>query len=105
MGWCDTLAMHATDGNPISQAGVEVQGMQHETGALTGHEVPARVRWAQKVVKARAEMDEKAFTALVNELAGINDGNVRGSFVGAVLEVAALSIRTLPRGYARMGRS
>jgi hypothetical protein len=101
MGWCDTLAMHATDGQPIGRVGA-VKGMAYETGALTD-DVPPRVQWAQKVVKARAEMDQAAFTALVNELAHISDGNVRGSYVGAVLETAALSIRSLPRGYARMG--
>lgn len=102
MGWVDTLADHATGGAPIGRVGA-VRGMEYETGRIQD-EVPDRIEWARRVVKARAEMDEAAFIALVDELARIDDGMVRGQYVGAVLEVAALSIRSLPRGYAVMGR-
>jgi hypothetical protein len=101
MGWIDTLADHATDGQPIHSIG-GVTGMNYDTGSITD-EVPPRVEWAQKVVKARAELDEHTFIELVNELARIPDARERGSYVGAVLETAALSIRGLPRGYAQMG--
>lgn len=103
MAWCDALADHATGGAPGPRQ-VAVKGMDYASGAITD-EVPARIRWAQDVVKARAEMDEAAFTATVDELTQIEDGKERGSYVGAVLEVAALSIRGLPRGYTRMGRA
>jgi hypothetical protein len=50
-------------------------------------------------------MDEAAFTTAVNEVFQIDSAKERGSYVGAVLEAAALSIRSLPRGYAAMGRA
>ncbi len=104
MGWCDTMAEHATDGQPLS-AKVNVLGMEHETGSLASDKMPPRTRWAAAVLKARAELDEDAFRALIEELNAMPDGHERGSYVGAVLESAALSIRSLPRGYARMGRA
>lgn len=103
MTWCDAIAEHAMDGFPADRK-IRVKGMEYETGAIVD-EVPARIRWAQDVVKARGEMDEAAFTAAVDELGQIDDAKERGSYVGAVLEAAALSIRGLPRGYAVMGRS
>lgn len=102
MAWCDAIAEHAMDGFPPGRK-IQVKGMEYETGAVVD-EVPARIRWAQDVVKARGEMDEAAFTKLVNELVGMDDDKERGRYVGAVLEAAALSIRGLPRGYAVMGR-
>lgn len=102
MGWVDTLAMHATGGAPIRSVGA-VTAMAYETGELGG-ELPPRIRWAHAVVKARAEMDEAAFTALIHELNELDNGRERGAYVGAVLESAALSIRIMPRGYARMGQ-
>ena len=101
MAWCDALADHATDGEPVTDQ-VRVAPMAYETGQIGG-DVPPRIRWGNAVVKARAEMDQAAFTALVNELNTIPDAAVRGSYVGAVLEAAALSIRAFPRGYTRMG--
>lgn len=102
MGWCDTIADHATDGKPVTGR-VAVSSMEYETGSMST-DVPPRIRWAAAVLKARAEMDEGAFRALLDELYGIDDGHERGSYVGAVLEAAALTLRTMPRGYARMGR-
>lgn len=103
MAWCDAVADHATDGQPVTEK-VHVAPMAYETGQIGG-DVPPRIRWGNAVVKARAEMDQAAFTSLVNELTGITDAKERGSYVGTVLEAAALSIRAFPRGYARMGRT
>lgn len=103
MGWVDTLADHATDGAPI--AGVaSVSAMNYDTGELDG-DIPPEVRWGNAIVKARADMDEAAFTALIKELDQLADHETRGAYVGSVLQAAALTIRGLPRGYARMGRS
>jgi hypothetical protein len=105
MCWCDCLAMHATDGQPIPQVGA-VQVVAYETGTLTDDDdVPPRVDWARKVVKARAGLDEDTFRGLVDDLNRIDDDHTRGGYVGAVLESAALSIRAFPRGYALMGRN
>lgn len=103
MAWCDTMADHATDGHPVSTE-VNVESMQYETGSIGG-DAPPRIRWATAVLKARAEMDQDAFRACIEEVNAMDDGHERGSFVAAVLEGAALTVRGLPRGYARMGRS
>lgn len=100
MAWCDTLADHATDGRPIKKV-AEVHGMNYDTGSMTD-EPPPRVKWAQRIIKARAEMDQPAFTEVYDELSTLADGGERGAYVGAVLEAAALSMCGLPRGYAAM---
>lgn len=100
--WVDQLADHITDGHPVGSIR-SIQAMAYETGQLTPT-VPPRIDWAQRVVKARAEMDRPAFEDLVRELFAITDGSVRGAYVGAVCEVAALTIRAFPRGYAAKGQ-
>lgn len=102
MGWVDTALDHATDGHPVTGVG-QVRGMEYETGRITDSP-PPRVQWAQRVMKARADLDEAAFTALIDDLHQLSDGHEVGSYVGAVCEAAALTIRGLPRGYAVMGR-
>lgn len=101
--WCDQLADHATDGRRIAEV-VGMAGMEYDTGRITpDEEVPARVLWARRLIKARAEMDEAAFRACFDELWSLDSDADRGAHVGAVLEIAALSIRIFPRGYTQIG--
>ncbi|WP_036374370.1 hypothetical protein [Micromonospora sp. ATCC 39149] len=102
IAWCDTFAAHANGGAAPTFGKVRLKPWAVGTGS-TEQEVPARTRWAIDLIQARAEGDEAAFNAVVQQLNDISDGYQRGNYVSALLESIALTIRSLPRGYARMG--
>jgi hypothetical protein len=105
IGWCDTQIEHATGGDFEFSDRFQAHTMEVGSGQLDRDDAPARVRWAYRLVLARARGDETEFRALLDDLNSFEDGAQRGSYVGALVESAALAMRTLPRGYARMGRS
>lgn len=102
VAWCDTFADHANGGMPEFSK-VRIKAWNVKDGSTDG-ELPDRTRWAIELIKARAEGDEKEFNAVVQRLNDITDGYERGNYVSALLESIALTIRSLPRGFARMGR-
>jgi hypothetical protein len=105
VAWCDAMAEHAEGGEP-EFGRIRVATINTDTGALNAEDGnrPA-IRWATRLVAARAAGDRGAFVAAMDELNAIPDGFERGRYVGQLVESVALTIRTLPRGYARMGRS
>lgn len=102
VGWCDTWAEYANGGPPEFDK-VQIGSWNVKTGVIGG-ELPERMRWAHRLIQARVADDEHGFTALVGQLGDIGDGFERGRYISALLESIALTMRSLPRGYARMGQ-
>lgn len=101
VGWCDTFADHANDGMP-GFVKTRVAPWNVDTGAV-GDAPPERTQWAMDLISARASGDEAAFTALVKRLNDIGDGYERGRYISALLTSISLTMRSLPRGFGRMG--
>ncbi len=105
VAWCDAMQEHATDGDMSFQKirtvtmAIETGEMDHER-AKTPH-----MDWVRNLLTARSAGDRDTFVALLEELNSVGDGWERGRYVGQLVESVALSIRSLPRGYATMGRS
>jgi hypothetical protein len=89
VGWCDTLAARlGLDGDrPL-----EVKFATRPGG--TGTEPPVRVQWAAQLIMARARLDRTSFEALIGMLP--SSGKIQGSYVGAVLECVALTLKEAP---------
>lgn len=92
-GWCDTLA--AQSGISESSGPLALGWKDTETGRVhSGTEgVPDRVRWAGRLIVARAALDKPMFDALLAALP--HDKAVVGSYVGAVLETVAITMSGL----------
>jgi hypothetical protein len=93
LGWSDTLIarMGHTPGQPVA-----IAFQQAETGRIDTADseyVPDRVRWAGRVIAARAADDQATWDALMDSLP--EDGRVIGQYVGAVLETVALMLRQM----------
>lgn len=100
--WVDLMLDHAADGQPVD---VDVDGMigyNYDTGEITPN-LPAPVAWAGELIKARANKDDSAVTALFRQVADREDGYEQGQYLLAVLNVTAYTIRGTPRGYTLMG--
>lgn len=101
IGWCDTVLAHL-NGGVWDFAPMQVIPMAMETGELGGNVEPAK-QWAFDLIQARGNGDQDGFEALLRKLAEIPDGWERGRYGSALLEICAVSIRTLPSGIARLG--
>lgn len=102
VAWCDAFAQHATGGSTEFQK-IRMVPWNVDSGAVGG-EARESVRWAMDLLAARARGDREAFVAALDRL-NRHDGFERGRYVLELVESVALTIRSLPRGYARMGRS
>jgi hypothetical protein len=102
IAWCDTAAAHA-EGGPPEFGRTRVASWDTGSGALV-KDVDDYNRWARALVRARCEGDEQAFNALVGELNAVGDGWERGRYTSVLIQAVAAAIRSLPYGYARMGR-
>lgn len=102
VAWCDTFAAHCTGEDSPEFRPIQMLGWDTDSGHL-GPEVPEQLRWGMRLIKARAAGDEPAFAALLDELNSVDDGFERGKHVSALVQSIALTMRSLPRGYARMG--
>lgn len=70
-----------------------------ETGAVTDADgVPPRIRWAGRLIMARARDDQAAFRALINSITSDEEWS---SNCSAVLETCALGIRRHQQQEAR----
>lgn len=105
VAWCDAMQDHATDGDMSFQK-IRTVTMAVETGELN-HECAqtSYMDWVRQLLAARTAGDRGAFVALLEQLNTIGDGWERGRYVGKLVESVALSMRSLPRGYAVMGGS
>lgn len=103
IAWCDTLIDHTTGGQLEFQK-TRIAAWNTDTGAVGG-EVRPTVRWAMDLIQARAAGDLDAFQAKLDELNAIPDGFERGRYAVELLQSVALTINSLPRGYAEMGRA
>jgi hypothetical protein len=103
VAWCDAIAEHSNDGMP-EFGRVRVATLETDTGAMNAPsgQTP-HIQWVGRLIAARAAGDRAAFEACMDELNAIVDGFERGRYVLQLVESVALTIRHLPRGYARMG--
>jgi len=103
VAWCDALAEHANDGMP-EFGRARVAHLNKDTGTINKkEEITPEREWVARLVTARAAGDRDAFVAAMDELNAISDGFERGRYVLTLVESVALTIRSFPRGYARMG--
>jgi hypothetical protein len=98
LAWCDTLHAHATDGD-MAPLKIRIGHMTLETGEVD-KDVPPRIAIAGRLIAARIADDEPGFRAICDEVSSDKEWS---QVVCGVLEQAAATIRTFPRGYARMG--
>lgn len=104
VAWCDALAEHSNDGMP-EFGRIKVAHLNADTGAMNKRdEITPERAWAARLVAARGAGDRAAFESLLDELNAIPDGFERGRYATTLVESVAGTIRTLPRGYAHMGR-
>jgi hypothetical protein len=96
MAWCDTLVLYyrKATGTP-DDAPVQPAWLNSRTRrvAADADEVPPEVRWAGRLVAARAALDEPAWDALLAALP--DDEAAIGQHVVALLSMAALTLRAL----------
>jgi hypothetical protein len=102
IAWCDALAEHANDGMP-EFGRVRVLNINVETGARLAELTPEQ-QWVERLMVARQSGDRSACVALFDELNAIPDGFDRGKYASTLIQGVAGTIRTFPRGYARMGK-
>jgi hypothetical protein len=104
VAWCDALAEHSCDGMP-EFGRVNVAHFNSDTGAMNRRdEITPERAWTNRLVTARAAGDRDAFVAAMDELNAIPDRLAAGRYVTTLVQSVALTIRSLPRGYANMGR-
>jgi hypothetical protein len=99
--WIDALISHATAGGQAPKK-VQVEASELSTGKVGG-DLPPRVVWASKLIKARVEMDRFTFMDLIDEWLCLGNGRLAGAYLMTVLNAAALTIRHYPDGYATLG--
>jgi hypothetical protein len=90
VGWCDTLTVRL--GLDATKDTLALGFVDQDTGTRsmsTG--VPQRTQWAGQLIMARARLDQPMFEALIDALP--DDPKVVGSYVGAVLECVAMTLK------------
>lgn len=103
VAWCDAMQDHATDGDMSFQR-IRTAPMAIETGELIAHDgKEPYLAWCGRIIQSRTAGDRDEFVAALDELNAIEGGVERGRYVSMLVESIALSIRTLPRGYAATG--
>lgn len=91
LAWCDTAILKMT-GSFTASGSVAVAFQAVETGEIGGaDDVPAEVRWAGRLIAARAADDEPTFNALIESVP--SDPKAMGAHVARLLEMVAINIR------------
>lgn len=103
VAWCDTFVEYANGGMPDEGVRVRFAAWNVDSGQVGTPERPT-VQWATDLIAARAALDEDQFYAVLGRLNAIEDGYQRGRHVLELIESIALTMRSLPRGFARMGQ-
>ena len=105
VGWCQAVVLHAHDGvlRPFGPRQANVGLVNYDTGSHMD-EAPPEIRWAAKLIQAYANDDKAEFVRLIGRFAELEMGR-RADHVSALLTSAALTIRSLPAGYALIGRT
>jgi hypothetical protein len=90
LGWSDTMIARLVTGHIPGQP-IRLAFQQVETGRIDtdADKVPAEVRWAGRVIAARAANDHATWDALMDALP--DDGQAIGAHVAKVLEMSVLA--------------
>jgi hypothetical protein len=104
VAWCDAVLEHGNDGMP-EFGRIKVAHFNADSGALNVREeiTPERA-WTARLLAARGAGDLDAFREALQEINALADDRARGRYVAELVTSAALTIRTLPRGYNRLGK-
>jgi hypothetical protein len=93
LGWIDTYIVGAHPGYTPGSADIAVAWLNLPTGDVeTADEVSPSMRWAGRLIAARAADDEEGFMAVLRSLA---EGTELGDGVMALLHVVAASLNNL----------
>lgn len=101
LGWSDTLIKrtpHLT-GKPVRLAFMNADSGRVDENA---DDVPQEVRWAGRLIAARAADDEQTWNALIDALP--RDEAAVGRHVGHLLQMVALNLRHLDQAKKRGAR-
>lgn len=96
IAWCDLYREHATAGVP-GAAGLQLTVSCSDPDTA----VPPELAWTQRMINARVEMDRQGWSAALNDLP--DDVPGVSQYVMTLVHTVALSLKTLPRGYAWTG--
>lgn len=96
IAWCDLYREHATAGVP-GAAGLRLTVSCADPDTA----VPPELAWTQRMINARVEMDRQGWSEALNDLP--DDVPGVSQYVMTLVHTVALSLKTLPRGYAWTG--
>jgi hypothetical protein len=96
--WCDLFLDHAKGGLTPAQVNLQIT-FQNDDGDDSGAETPPELLWAQRMIYARANASRQQWAAALNDLP-TDDAPRVGAHVMTLLNLVALTMRDLPRGYA-----
>lgn len=102
--WIDTYVDHVTDGgDAINMKRLQfIERHTRRVDTLDSPWLPEEVRWAGRVIYARATMNPDLFLDLVNGVEGNAEAGYR---VMILLDLVAQTIKNMPRGFAKKARA
>jgi hypothetical protein len=89
---------HAKGGLTPAQVKLQIT-FQDDDGDGLDTETPAELLWAQRMIYARANASRQQWAEALNDLP-TDDASRVGAHVMTLLNLVALTMRDLPRGYA-----
>lgn len=100
LAWCDAYTSHSWGAEvPPALPVRRFQFVDADSREVKG-DVAGNVRWAGDIVRARASLDQDAYTTAIDELAALD--NVQASaYVFTLLFAVGQTMRDMPYGYAR----
>jgi hypothetical protein len=94
--WCDLFLDHAKGGLTPAQVKLQITFQNDDDPDAA---TPAELLWAQRVIYARASASRQQWVEALNDLPTADSYGV-GAHVMTLLNLVALTMRDLPRGYA-----
>jgi hypothetical protein len=93
--WCDLFLDHAKGGLAPAQVKLQIMFQDDDPDA----ETPPEWLWAQRMIYARANASRQQWAEALNDLP-TGDASRVGAHVMTLLNLVAVTMRDLPRGYA-----
>lgn len=100
LAWCDAYTSHSWGAEVPPALPVRQFQLLDADTLEEKDDVAGNVRWAGDIVRARASLDQEAFTTAIDELAAL-DHMQRGVYVFTLLFTVGQTMRDMPYGYAR----
>ncbi|MCW2768158.1 MAG: hypothetical protein JWO11_4117 [Nocardioides sp.] len=92
LAWCDSMLAHTPGVDPTSGNPVRLTFKNLESGRVDNdaNQVPPAIRWAGRIVAARAADDEPGFRGLIESL---ESDKQFSEYIGALLSMVAANLR------------